>query len=62
MIVYINQKTTQGVETLYEINSNDYKTLRDFRKSIREDIENYAEAGEFVYSSSRCTKDYKERL
>jgi len=70
MVKYINFKTRDGVETADEINSEDYSSLKDFRKASRELLYEYnlsvRNGGSFpqtirYYLSSRCTNDWKQR-
>lgn len=63
MIRYINTKTSQGIETLEEINLNEFNNYSEFRKAVKTLVNDYTKAfhGKQVYSSSRSTNDYKNR-
>lgn len=57
---YINIKTNYGVETVDEINKSDFPTYPEFKKELRRLIYEYRLAGMMVYSSIRCTKEWKK--
>lgn len=63
MITYFNLKTSQGVETIDEINSADFKTFKDFRIERKRLFNEYLKASNFysgLYYSQRPTNDYKQ--
>lgn len=60
MIRYINFKGKQGIETVDEINSADYKTHKEFRKDLRSIFANYVQMYGNVWISQRCTKDWND--
>jgi len=60
MITYLNMKTAYGVETVDEINSEDFNTLQEYITERRLLMHEYRLAGMNVYRSSRCTKAWKE--
>ena len=57
--IYLNLRTNQGVETVDEFTKEPNQKWRDFRKYVSSMISEYHLAGMAVYSSSRCTKDWK---
>lgn len=56
MIKYINTKTIHGVETWETLNLSDYNSLKEFRKEIKNIIQNYNLMGYNVYASQRKAK------
>ena len=55
-------KTRFGTETVDELDRKDFKGVHgfsEFRKEKRRLVEEYRMAGMNVYSSSRCTRDWK---
>ena len=62
MIRYINVKTAQGVETIDEFDSADFPDSKAFRAEVRRCLAEYKTIyGSSVWSSSRSTKDWRER-
>ena len=59
MIKYINCKTSQGVETIDVLDSNDFKDSKEFKREIRRLISEYNMAGMNAYISIRSTKSYR---
>ena len=59
--IYINTKTSQGVETIDEFNIEPQQSNKEFKKYINKMINEYNIAGINVYKSSRCTKDWSSR-
>lgn len=58
---YFNVKRTWGVETIDDIDINDFKTRRAHLEEIRNRLECYRSIGENVYLSTRCTKEWRNR-
>lgn len=58
---YFNIKSVYGVETIDEIDSSDFTTLKDFRKEVKRLHREYNLTPMSVYISSRCTKEWKKR-
>ena len=58
---YINMKGSCGVETIDEVNSEEFPDRKEYRKEVRSMITNYNQCGMSVYTSSRCTKEWKEK-
>lgn len=62
MKTYFNIKTNEGVETIDEINSDDFKTVKDFRIERKRLMKEYKTASSFysgLYYSQRCTNEWK---
>jgi hypothetical protein len=55
---YFNLKTTHGVETVDQININDFKTWQEYKLELRRLIQEYRICGMDVYISQRACKDY----
>jgi hypothetical protein len=63
-MTYLNIKTSQGVETIDELNEKDFKSYSEYRKELKRLISEYRLASNFysgVYTSQRCTKDWKKK-
>jgi len=58
---YINMKGSYGVETIDEVNSEEFPDRKEYRKEVRSMMTNYNQSGMPVYTSTRCTKEWKER-
>lgn len=58
---YVNFRGSQGVETVDEFSQEKGQNLREFFKYLREMVSEYRLAGLDVYSSTRCTKEWKNR-
>jgi len=52
-IKYLNIKTSQGVETVDQLNRNDFNNSKEFRKEIKRLVNEYRIAGMNVYVSQR---------
>ena len=61
MIRYINMKGAEGIETIDEFNSMYFPSRSLFIKEVRRMVQEYRLAGMAAYSSSRSTKDWRER-
>ena len=59
--VYINMKSSYGTETVDEVNTTEFPNPKEFRKAVRNIIVDYRQGGMPVYTSSRCTKDWRNR-
>ncbi len=61
MIRYINWKNQGSIETVDELASGDFQTLRDFKKELRRLVNEYQIAYNLgnVYSSQRSTKEWR---
>lgn len=60
-IVYLNMKTSLGVETVDEFSPEPNQSPKDFRKYVSQMVSEYRLSGMNVYQSSRCTKDWKNK-
>lgn len=61
MIRYFNIRTNQGIETVDELNRSDFESRKDFVKELRRLKGEYNIAGMAVYTSQRCTNDWKNK-
>ncbi len=59
-MIYFNIKTSEGVETIDELNPQDFKTRKEFIKYRRELVNDYLISGHPVYLSQRCTNDWRD--
>lgn len=61
--IYLNIKTVYGVETVDEFTpGNDApNNPREFRKYVKEMVSQYRLSGQNVYTSQRCTKEWREK-
>ena len=57
-MIYLNAKTSQGTETIDQIDRKDFETFREYKKEIRNLIENYRLIGLNVYKSQRPCKNW----
>lgn len=57
---YLNMKSVYGVETVDELDSKDFPTLKEFRKEKSRLLTEYRIAGMAVYSSQRCDKTWNQ--
>jgi len=57
--IYLNMKSSQGVETVDEFSREVGQSPIEFRKYVSEMMREYQIAGMNVYKSSRCTNDWK---
>ena len=57
--IYLNMKTSNGVETVDEFTQEENQTGREFRIYVCQMKKEYHLAGMSVYQSSRCTNDWK---
>ena len=58
--IYINMKSSYGVETIDEVSTEQFPDRKEFRKEVRSMVANYHQCGMPVYTSRRCTKEWKE--
>lgn len=59
MIRYLNTRTSYGVETVDELDYKDFADYKAFKTELRRLISEYAMCGMNVYSSRRCTKEWR---
>lgn len=58
---YFNIKTTLGVETVDELELNDFTTQKAFRLELKRLYKEYRLSGMNVYISNRCTKYWTKK-
>jgi hypothetical protein len=58
---YLNLKTNYGVETVDQINSNDFETLKAFRIELKRLISENHSAGLLVYVSQKADQSWKKK-
>jgi hypothetical protein len=58
---YINLKSSQGIETVDQLSEKDFSSYKDFLKEFRRLLSEYRLAGMPVYSSNRCTKEWRNK-
>jgi hypothetical protein len=59
--IYLNMRTSQGVETVDEFTRKKDQSQKDFNRYVNTMSWEYALAGMFNYKSSRCTKEWKQK-
>lgn len=59
--IYLNLKSSYGVETVDEFSREENQSPKEFRKYVSEMVREYQLAGMNVYKSSRCTNDWKNK-
>jgi len=58
-MVYINTKNNYGVETIDQIDPGDFPTRKEYRKEIKNCMDEYRLIYSLVYLSQRCDKTWK---
>lgn len=61
-IRYLNVKNSNGVETIDQLDSEDFNSYREFIDEVKRLINEYRAANSCfsgVYTSQRCSKDWK---
>jgi hypothetical protein len=56
---YFNIKGVYGVETIDELDSSDFSTMKEFRQEVKRLYREYNLTPMSVYTSSRCTNDWR---
>ncbi len=59
--VYLNMRTSQGVETVDEFTREPNQSPKEFRQYVSQMVNEYHIAGMSVYKSSRATKDWDNK-
>jgi hypothetical protein len=59
--IFLNMKSTHGVETVDEFSPEVGQTPREFRKYVNQMVSEYHLAGMPVYKSSRSTKEWRTK-
>lgn len=58
---YFNIKGMHGIETIDELDSLDFNTLKEFKQEVKRLYREYSLTPMNVYISNRCTKEWKNR-
>ena len=58
---YFNIKGVYGVETIDELDSSDFSTIKEFRLEVKRLYREYNLTPMSVYTSSRCTNEWKNK-
>ena len=58
---YFNIKGAYGIETIDELDSSDFSTMKEFRQEVKRLYREYNLTTMSVYISGRCTNDWKNR-
>ena len=58
---YINIKNQGVVETIDEFDSKEFPSYLDFKKEVKRVYKEYLLAGDSVYVSSRCARDWRNK-
>ena len=58
---YFNIKGVYGIETLDELDSSDFSTMKEFRQEVKRLHREYSMTPVKAYISNRCTKEWKNR-
>jgi hypothetical protein len=58
---YINLKSSYGIETVDQLSEKDFSSYKDFLQEFRRLLSEYRLAGMPVYSSNRCTKEWRNK-
>jgi len=56
---YLNLKTVHGIETVDELNLNNFKTQKEYRVELKRLTAEYRLCGMMVYVSSRAAKEWR---
>lgn len=59
--IYLNMKTAEGIETVDEFTIEEGQKRSEFNAYVRKMIGEYHLSGMSVYSSIRCTKEWKNK-
>jgi hypothetical protein len=62
--IYLNLKTSEGIETIDELNENDFNTYKEFRTELKRLLSEYRTASNYysgIYTSTRSTKDWRNK-
>ena len=57
---FLNTRTNYGVETVEELDTEDFKTYKEFREELRRLRIEYSLAGTSTWVSQRATKEWRE--
>mgnify|MGYP000921532737 CR=1 FL=1 len=59
-MIYFNLKTNYGVETVDQLEKNDFQNRKLYRKELNIMLKSYRSAGMYVYLSQRPCKEWKK--
>ena len=59
--VYLNMRTSSGIETVDEFTPEEGQEPRAFCAYVRDMVKEYRIAGMNVYTSSRCARDWSNK-
>lgn len=59
--VYLNIRTSYGVETVDEFTQEPGQSYKEFRRYVSEMQREYHLCGQMVYKSSRSTKEWRQK-
>ena len=59
--IYLNMKTSQGIETVDEFNKEQNQSTKEFKQYVNQMVSEYHLAGMNVYKSSRSTNNWKTK-
>ena len=59
--IFLNLRTSQGVETVDEFTRELGQSPKEFRAYVSKMVGEYHLSGMSVYRSSRCTRDWKNK-
>ncbi len=57
---YLNAKTSHGLETIDQINREDFKTFKEYKQELKRLIIEYRSIGLNVYPSSRACQNWND--
>ena len=58
-MIYLNFKTAKGIETVDQLERNDFDSFKEYKIELKNMIINYRLTGMNVYKSQRACKDWK---
>jgi hypothetical protein len=58
-MIYLNLKTSKGIETIDQLERNDFDSFKEYKIELKNMIINYRLAGMNVYKSQRACKDWE---
>ena len=58
-MIYLNLKTSKGIETVDQLERNDFDSFKEYKIELKNMVINYRLAGMNVYKSQRACKDWK---
>lgn len=61
MPIYLNMRTSHGVETIDEFTREVNQTPKDFKVYVNKMVTEYRLAGMNVYKSNRSTKEWRNK-